>query len=217
MIAKEPILIKDIISSSQPVLVICQSFELVLDNILSILKLPAESVVSFDSSEGIEILRTKVADLYSKPLSSEVKLFYILESDNLSIEQANTLLKLIEEPPQYLKIILFAKNLSMVTPTIRSRAKKYVLPESNKVHESELIFSRLLSGSFFEFSSVVSKMDRPSFTKLLLQGIEESRENLLNKKDLEIYKLMVSALSKISSTNVNFKLLAEEIYLFNKT
>jgi DNA polymerase III gamma/tau subunit len=55
------------------------------------------------------------------PLEGGRKILLLRDADRMNIALANYLLKMIEEPPPYLTIILTAKRRSDVLPTIRSR------------------------------------------------------------------------------------------------
>jgi len=58
------------------------------------------------------------------PHQSPYKLLVILEADKLSTPVANSLLKLIEEPPTHLLLRLNAERLSAVLATIKSRCQQ---------------------------------------------------------------------------------------------
>jgi len=64
------------------------------------------------------------------PFSATYKIAIIEEAENLTIQAANSLLKLLEEPPQKAIIILVSKSLSGIPATIRSRTQilRFSLP-----------------------------------------------------------------------------------------
>jgi DNA polymerase III delta prime subunit len=216
MIADTQVLIKEFSRSNQPILIIetGQGQDL-LALIKNDLHLVAENIFCFEPSEGVQALRLIINDLYSRPISSKLKFFEIKDINNLNAEQANTLLKLLEEPPEYLRILLRANNLSKILPTIKSRTKTYIF-SGNQVNESEISLIKLLGEPFGTYCQEIAKLERSDFTNLLLQGIEERKENLLNKDDFRMLKLLSSSLTRVTSSNVNFKLIAEEIYLSQK-
>ena len=78
----------------------------------------------------------------------------VARADLLNQQAANRLLKIIEEPPKYGRIILTASSLTQVLPTIRSRCVKWpirlpselrMLPEMNLSGEEETILQKLLA------------------------------------------------------------------------
>ena len=50
-------------------------------------------------------------------------MFIIAEADQMRVEAANALLKLLEEPPQNLMLILTTSNIHKILPTIKSRCQ----------------------------------------------------------------------------------------------
>ena len=213
MIADVSTLIKEFSRSNQPILVVGEDERDFITEISKALKVSAESVYSFDPIDGVEALRIVINDLYSRPISSKLKLLEISSCDKMNVEQSNTLLKILEEPPEYLRILLRASNLSSVISTIRSRSKIFVFGSSDQIYDSETTFEDLLKLPFYKFCQDISKLEKNDFTTLLLKGIDERKKTLLNKEDFELVELMFSSLVKIKNTNVNFRLLAEEIYL----
>ncbi len=57
-----------------------------------------------------------------KPLRGEYRVFLIDHLDRANEQSANSLLKILEEPPEHLVIITTAENLYDLLPTIRSRS-----------------------------------------------------------------------------------------------
>lgn len=55
------------------------------------------------------------------PNTSSTKIVFIENADLLTTSSANALLKILEEPPQYVAFVLLSDNIETVLPTIRSR------------------------------------------------------------------------------------------------
>ena len=68
--------------------------------------------------EQIRKLQKKVAE---KPIISDKKIYIIDECDKMTKEAQNCLLKTLEEPPQYVIIILIGANESAILSTVKSR------------------------------------------------------------------------------------------------
>jgi DNA polymerase-3 subunit delta' len=66
-------------------------------------------------------VRTLIREIYRVPAEAK-RAIYIFTSSAFMKEAANSLLKVLEEPPEYASIILLAENLGDLLPTIRSRA-----------------------------------------------------------------------------------------------
>lgn len=62
--------------------------------------------------------------IYEKPIISSKKIYIIDNAETMTIEAQNCLLKTLEEPPEYICIILVTSNDSNIINTIRSRCMK---------------------------------------------------------------------------------------------
>lgn len=71
--------------------------------------------------EQIRYLQEKIAE---KPVTSIKKVYIIQDSDKMTREAANGLLKTLEEPPSYAILILITANESKLLATIKSRCTK---------------------------------------------------------------------------------------------
>ena len=71
--------------------------------------------------EQIRYLQEKIAE---KPVTSLKKIYVIENSETMTREAANSLLKTLEEPPEYAVIILLTSNESKLLTTIKSRCMK---------------------------------------------------------------------------------------------
>ena len=69
----------------------------------------------------INQIREFTKKVYEKPIDSDKKVFIINDSELMTKEAQNALLKTLEEPPHYIVIILIAKNKDLFLPTIKSR------------------------------------------------------------------------------------------------
>ncbi|GGG91186.1 ATP-binding protein [Silvibacterium dinghuense] len=66
-------------------------------------------------------VRTVIREIYRIPAQAS-RAVYIFTSASFMKEAANSLLKVLEEPPSYASIFLLAENVGDLLPTIRSRA-----------------------------------------------------------------------------------------------
>ena len=72
----------------------------------------------------IEQIRQMQAKVIEKPIISKNKVFLIDDADTLTKPAQNCLLKTLEEPPEYITIILVASNENNLLATIKSRCSK---------------------------------------------------------------------------------------------
>ena len=72
----------------------------------------------------IEQIRKMQEKISEKPITSSRKVYLIIDSDIMTKEAQNCLLKTLEEPPEFVTIILITSNESKLLNTIKSRCMK---------------------------------------------------------------------------------------------
>lgn len=82
--------------------------------------------------EQIREFQSKVAE---KPIISKRKVYIINDSDKMTKEAQNCLLKTLEEPPEYVTIILIGSNENKFLSTIKSRC---MILHFNKIANDEI-------------------------------------------------------------------------------
>lgn len=75
----------------------------------------------------VDTVRSMKRDIYIKPFSLERKIYIVPKADTMNVYAQNSLLKVLEEPPEYCTIILLAENSSLFLPTILSRTVRLKL------------------------------------------------------------------------------------------
>ncbi|MEG1705773.1 MAG: AAA family ATPase [Clostridia bacterium] len=84
----------------------------------------------------VEQIREEVIeDMYIAPSSGNRKVYVINDAEYLNDSSQNSLLKTLEEPPEYVCIILISSNNSSILPTVLSRVNKI---EFAKLDEIEI-------------------------------------------------------------------------------
>lgn len=74
------------------------------------------------NSIGVDDIREQVNNTVDiKPYQGPYKVYIISQADMMTVQAQNALLKTIEEPPQYVVILLLTENAEMLLPTINSR------------------------------------------------------------------------------------------------
>ena len=76
------------------------------------------------NSIKIDQIRELTKKVYEKPVVSNRKVYIIDDSEFMTKEAQNSLLKTLEEPPEYVTIILVSSNDNLFLPTIKSRCTK---------------------------------------------------------------------------------------------
>lgn len=77
---------------------------------------------------GIEETRAFIESFSSTPLVAEKKVGIILQAENLTRQSQNSLLKILEEPPQHSILILLSDSEHSLLQTILSRVTKIFVP-----------------------------------------------------------------------------------------
>lgn len=216
MISQQDVLIKEFSRSNQPILLTFNQGCLELSELSDLLNARNELIHTYHPSEGVEILRSKIIEIMHRPISDENRLLYISSCELLNKEQANTLLKILEEPPRHLRIILGTSNLSSVLQTIRSRCKKINYRIENFDHDRNLTILELLSLPMAQYLDEINKMEKEDFLLILKKGLEQLKKTGLNENDFSKFKKISEIFKKVYSTNVNYKLLAERLYIREK-
>ena len=68
-----------------------------------------------------EVREQVIHDAIIRPYYSKYKIYIIPDAELLNVQAQNALLKTIEEPPEYVVIMLLVKNADVLLPTILSR------------------------------------------------------------------------------------------------
>lgn len=167
-----------------------------------------KSCIEFDSSnnpdfqliepkEGtikIEQIREMQRKVVEKPIISNKKVYIIDNADTMKTEAQNCLLKTLEEPPEYVTIILICSNEGNLLSTIKSRCtrmhfepikdeeiKKYIDKEFPDQQISENIIS-LAQGS-------IGKAIKLNERKDIYENIEKILLNIQKKDLIEIVQM----------------------------
>ena len=119
--------------------------------------------------EQIRELLTKIAE---KPINSDRKVIIINNSELMTKEAQNALLKTLEEPPQYITIILITSNQSKLLTTIKSRCTKILFDGLSK---EEILSYLKQKGLDLNISDRILKAGNGSLSKTL---------DLIEKQDL---------------------------------
>jgi|GEM_PF-2333863 len=215
---KEKLLLNSLKLISQPVLIILAdtiSWNNLTLKIAEILNISKSDLIEFDPKEGVGELRKKINEFNVRPHSSQFRLFVIYKADQLNAEEANTLLKTLEEPPLYGRTVLFARTSSRVLSTLKSRCQKIVL-SSKIIHDRESIIKLLKIKSFGEFVREIKNLEKDEIKSLLEGGLEELKIKRLNNSELWLYCQIAETLRIIEITNVNYRLLLEGLYILRR-
>lgn len=149
----------------------------------------------------VDTIRNMKRDVYIKPYASERKVYIIPKADTMNLYAQNSLLKVLEEPPEYCTIILLAENSNSFLPTILSRVQLLKFYPLSEVSVKEYLALNCTDAET-EAIDLAAKMCQGSIGKarLLLENSEAARLRdelsecvfaLLGGKRRSIYDLML--------------------------
>ncbi len=159
--------------------------------------------VTWVSKSGKRISIDQVRELQQKalypPLEAPKKIYVIESVEDLSLEAANSLLKILEAPPRYLIFLLLAKSTTIL-PTILSRCQIVKLPTPPRAQIEKALAERGLTPHEIEYLLEVTKgtmpdealvdavrdfvAQRPQLQHQLAELPEEELWGLLSERDL---------------------------------
>ena len=163
----------------------CESFE----------SLNNPDVIIIDEKENsikTEQIKELTNNVLEKPIQSNRKIYIINNSENMTKEAQNSLLKTLEEPPQYITIILITNNENLLLNTIKSRCIKIPF---NKLSDDEIkkYFQNNLeiidNNMINAFGGSIEKALILKDKKDIFAKIEEIFKNIENMNELQILNI----------------------------
>ncbi len=193
--------------------------EKILKKIEKILKLDLLSIKIkfFSNKEKDSIGISEISELteWAYLKKTEKELAIILNSQKLTIEAQNALLKLLEEPPEFTIIVLVSVNADLLLPTILSRIEIFIDPEKSVKISLEKT-KNFLEANLLERLRIIDNMlleDEAKIEAEILIGnlLEISPKTFNNIEALENLRLAYKALSKKGNVKQVLEFLAYSI------
>lgn len=178
----------------------CESFESGNNPDIIIVDEQEESI----KTEQIKELTNNILE---KPIQSDKKIYIINNSENMTKEAQNSLLKTLEEPPEYAIIILITRNENLLLNTIKSRCIKisFIKLTDNEIQQYfkttsqdvNINMMRAFDGSIEKAIHLKDKGEIYEKADEIFSNIENMNElQILNIKDIifkdkeEIYSVL---------------------------
>lgn len=174
-----------------------------------------------ENSIGIEIVKEIQSKMIFKPFNSNYQFCIIFNSEKLTHEAQNALLKTLEESPDSTIYILLLNNEKNILDTILSRGLKHY-PNQEKEDRVEEV-PEILSLDFVEKFKKIEEISELETREILeyVSGFqkyfqEKLREDIKNGNDLhknqKILEIINTAYTRLSA-NGNKKLVLENMFL----
>jgi DNA polymerase-3 subunit delta' len=150
------------------------------------------------TSIGVDTIREMQRDIAIKPMYSGHKVYLISDADRMTVQAQNSLLKTLEEPPDYAVLILTTSKFETLLETIRSRVLRYDFKRNtlNEIYTYlESKFTDNLQGIDFIASysnGIIGTALELANSGKLMELREETLQVLLNlskPKLIDIFKL----------------------------
>ncbi len=124
---------------------------------------------------GVEEVRLLREDMFLSPSESDSKIYIIENADALTPQSQNALLKVLEEPPRAVYIILIAVSADNILSTIKSRVQTVTM-ECFSVSDTVAYLKRLTTGKR-EDELRLAAMASGGALGVALSGLEDERQS----------------------------------------
>lgn len=164
---------------------------------------------------SIDQIRELQRDARYRPLQAPRKAYVLVNSEDLSLEGANSLLRILESPPAYVLFLLLARSLQL-PPTILSRCQIIRIKPLARQQVRDLLAERRLNRDETAYLMAVVEGSPPRLARLLHGGEPiskplERRERMLaraaNLTDQELVRELERAEGPIEEREGSLALL----------
>lgn len=167
----------------------------------------------------IEQIRNITEKVIEKPIISNRKVYIINDAEKMTKEAQNCLLKTLEEPPEYVTIILISSNENLILNTIKSRCMtikfKNITDENLSKFAKEILeYQDLTENLLKSFGGSIGKAIKLKENSEKYIDIEKFVDNL---SQIDLIDAMVSAKILYDKENINDILDYLVVCLFNKS
>ena len=177
----------------------------------------------------VQDVRNAFSSVYEKPLIIEKRIYIINNFEYLNNSSQNALLKILEEPPFYVTIILTSKTLNGILDTIKSRCQKIYLAEKieNRKIGKDNILSEVIDDkikddilNILENSNIMKKSQYYAkyseiITKENIEEILNILENIIYENSMiynSIYRIIIETRRRVK-INCNFEMTKDYLIL----
>lgn len=139
----------------------------------------------------IEEIRSMTEKVIEKPIISNRKVYIINDCDKMTKEAQNCLLKTLEEPPEFVTIILISSNENLILNTIKSRCMSV---KFKNIEDKELLnyakenlgYTEISENLLKSFYGSIGKAIKLKDSKEKYDTIDTLISNFINKDIIDI-------------------------------
>jgi DNA polymerase-3 subunit delta' len=163
-------------------------------------------------SIGIEEVREIGKFLKILPISHSQKVVIIKESEILTPEAQNSLLKILEEPPEYARIILEAESEVRFLATITSRCQVITANENYNDSKNSSKFLEMTLNEKFIWAENTAKLEKDEIIEELNSIFKDIKKSQI-KVSTNSLNLLIETIENLSKYNLNTRLALEYLSL----
>jgi DNA polymerase-3 subunit delta' len=150
---------------------------------------------------GVSDIRDQiVSDINIKPYHSQYKVYIIEQADMMTVQAQNSLLKTIEEPPEYGLFFFLAANIQNFLPTILSRTVKISFKPIAQLEVEQYLIMK--HGVLPEKARMFASFSRGNIGKAMMmmnsEMFNQQREDMLKVLDIFINKKEYDIMESVS-------------------
>ncbi len=180
------------------------------------------------SSIKIEQIKEIQEKIQFKPLNGKWQVIIIEQSETMTREAANSILKLLEEPPSYIVIILITTNLHLLLPTIVSRCQVFrfnllspaliqelLIKILNISGESASLYGSIANGRVDRAIDMSEKKELEEFRRNIIEIVSGKKGDYIWKVSTEKDKINIDKVSIYRDTEKkSFHFSSDNLSLF---
>ena len=146
----------------------------------------------------VDIIREIRAKAYIVPNEADRKVFILENAHTMGVEGQNAILKVLEEPPQYVNFILLCSSKSGFLPTVLSRASIYNLGQASS------------QGADIPRETVVETATKIALASAAMNDFEIVKAAGAFEKDRLLLQAVLPVIQEIYAAALRIKYYAEE-------
>ncbi|BCD67865.1 DNA polymerase III subunit delta' [Nitratiruptor sp. YY09-18] len=192
-------------------IIITQDFDTLRQNLQESIEKENLDIIETDELK-IEHAKEIISKAYK---ATKTNHYIVVFANKFNIYAQNALLKILEEPPDNISIVLCAKNRSLFLPTILSRLPQKIFDQ--KIDKEDLEFERFDLERLYELvhnAKFLSKADAKALIKAMLH-FAIKQNYALNERELDYFAHAIKLID-LNSNVANVLLTAGLILLTHK-
>ena len=150
---------------------------------------------------SVDQIRELIKKANELPTESQRRVFVVDEADKMNIEAQNSILKTLEEPPEYVVIILIVTNENKMLETIKSRCNIFKSELTNGRKNVEI---KLLNGSLENIDNLEQMEENYSVLKNLAHSIKNKDTAEAFNNGLLLYENKNDIMNLLDLLNIVF-------------